>query len=252
MHGNLDENLLRARARDLAGQCDRQRRTTLTGFLTPAEMEVVLAAAKQSGVSYKTSGGYENAERKILVFQPDYLESTQPDWDEYLHVLHITAAKEGLDHRDYLGAILALGMKRDQLGDILVLEKSARIILLSGISEYLSMNMERVGSTRVKITRENLADLVIPDVELITVHGNVSSLRLDNVASEGFNLPRSEMADLIRSGQVNLNFVQEQSADRSLKPGDLISLRGYGRVHLVSIDGRSRKDRFFITLEKTK
>ena len=225
MHGNLDENLLRARARDLAGQ---------------------------SGIPFETSGGYETAERQILVFQPDYLEGVQPDWDEYLHVLHIAAAKEGLDHRDYLGAILALGMKRDQLGDILVLEKSARIILLSGISEYLSLNMERVGSTRVKITRESLADLVVPDDELITVHGNVSSLRLDNVAAEGFNLPRSEMADLIRGGQVNLNFVQEQRADRNLKPGDMISLRGYGRVHLVSIDGRSRKDRFFITLDKTK
>ena len=252
MHGNLDENLLRARARDLAGQCDRQHRATLTGFLTPAEMTIVRTAAVQSGVTFKTSGGYEAAERKILLFQPDYLDGKEPDWDEYLHVLHIAAAKEGLDHRDYLGAILALGMKRDQLGDILVLEKSARIILLSGISEYLSLNMERVGSTRVKITRESLADLVIPDVEFITIHGNVSSLRLDNVASEGFSLPRSEMVELIRSGQVNLNFVQEQRTDHNLKPGDLISLRGYGRVHLVSIDGRSRKDRFFITLEKTK
>ena len=252
MHTSLDENMLRARTRDLAEQCDRKNRTVTTGFLTPAEMTIVHASAERSGIPFKISGGYETAERRILLFLPDYLEAAEPDWDEYLQVLHITAAKDGLDHRDYLGAILALGMRRDQIGDILVQEKSARVIVLPGISEFLTLNMEKAGSTRVTITRETLADLVIPDSQLITITGNVSSLRLDNVAAEGFNMPRSEMAERIRSGQVHLNFVPELRPDHALKPGDMISLRGYGRLNFVSIDGRSRKDRFFITLEKTK
>jgi len=252
MNKNLDENLLRARARDLADQCSSRHRPTQTGFLTPAELTVVRAAAQKSGTAFKVSGGYDTAERTTLLFLPDYLDSTEPDWDEYLHILHIVPARDGLDHRDYLGAILALGMRRDQIGDILVPGKSARIIVLPGISEYLSLNMDRVGSTRVKITRETLADLIVPESQLITIQGNVTSLRLDNVASEGFSLPRSEIVELIRKGQVALNFIQEQRPDHTLKPGDLISLRGYGRVNLVSIDGRSRKDRFFITLEKTK
>lgn len=252
MHTTMDENLLRARTGDLADQCDRQHRTTQIGFLTPAELTIVRAAAGRSGVHFKVYGGYEAAERKILLFQPDYLADAEPDWDEYLHVLQLIAARDGLDHRDYLGAILALGIRRDQMGDILVSETSAQIVLLPGISGYLSLQMERVGAARVKITQETLADLKIPVSQLLTIHGNVSSMRLDNVASEGFSLPRSEIVELIRSGQIHLNFVQEQRPDHVLKPGDLISLRGYGRLSLVSIDGRSRKDRFFITMEKTQ
>lgn len=252
MHTNLDENMLRARTRDLAEQCDRKNRTVTTGFLTPAEMTVVNAAAGRSGVSFKISGGYEAAERRILLFQPDYLDGAEPDWDDYLKVLRITSARDGLDHRDYLGAILALGMRRDQIGDILVEEKSARVILLPAISEYLLLNMEKAGSARVTVKSETLAELTVPDAQLITVSGNVSSLRLDNIAAEGFNMQRSEIAERIRSGQVSLNFVPETRPDHVLKPGDMISLRGYGRVNFVSIDGRSRKDRFFITLEKTK
>ncbi|MEI8200243.1 MAG: YlmH/Sll1252 family protein [Eubacteriales bacterium] len=252
MRTSMDENLLRARTRDLADQCDRQHRITQTCFLTPAELTIARAAAQKSGVSFKTHGGYEGAERRILIFVPDYLAEAEPDWDEYLHVLHITVTRDGLEHRDYLGAILALGMRRDQIGDILVSEKSAQIVILAGISEYLSLNMERIGAARVKIVKEPLSDLTICVPELIILHGNVSSLRLDNVASEGFSLQRSEITELIRGGQVNLNYVQEQRPDHTLKPGDLISLRGFGRVRFVSMDGKSRKDRFIITMEKTK
>lgn len=252
MRTSMDENLLRARIRDLADQCDRQHRITQTCFLTPAELTIARAAAQKSGVSFKMNGGNEAAERRILLFVPDYLAEAEPDWDEYLHVLHITVTRDGLEHRDYLGAILALGMRRDQIGDILVSEKSAQIVLLAGISEYLSLNMERIGAARVKITKEPLSDLTICVPELLTLHGNVSSLRLDNVAAEGFALPRSRITELIRGGQVNLNFVQEQRPDHTLKPGDLISLRGFGRLNFVSIDGKSRKDRYIITMEKTK
>lgn len=252
MRTSMEDNLLRARTRDLADQCDRQHRITQTCFLTPAELTIARAAAKRSGVSFKTHGGYEAAERQILLFVPEYLAEAEPDWDEYLHVLHITVTRDGLEHRDYLGAILSLGMRRDQIGDILVSEKSAQIVLLAGISEYLSLNMERIGAACVKILKEPLSGLSGCIPELITIHGNVSSLRLDNVASEGFSLPRSRITELIKGGQVNLNFVQEQRPDHTLKPGDLISLRGFGRLKFVSIDGKSRKDRFIITMEKTK
>lgn len=252
MRTSMDENLLRARIGDLADQCDHHHRITQTCFLTPAELTIARAAAKRSGFSFKTHGGYEAAERQILLFVPDYLAESEPDWDEYIHVLHIAVSREGLEHRDYLGAILALGMRRDQIGDILVSDKSAQIVLLTGISEYVSLNMERIGAAKVKITKEPLSGLIVCVQELITIHGNVTSLRLDNVASEGFSLSRAQITELIRGGQVNLNYVQEQRPDHTLKPGDLISLRGFGRLTFVSIDGKSRKDRFIITMEKTK
>ncbi len=252
MNKAMDENILKSRARDLADQCEQQNRVTQTGFLTPAELLIVRSVSKKSGVSFSTSGGYEGAERKILLFLPEYASVSEPDWGEYLKVLHITPATEGLDHRDYLGAILALGIHRDQLGDILVSEKAAQIIVLSGIFTYLVLNLERIGSTRVQLAEGTLSDLIAPPSTLLTIQGNVSSLRLDNVASEGFHMSRTEITDLIKSGQLNLNWVRELRPDRTLKPGDMISLRGFGRVVLVSIDGRSRKDRYFITMEKTK
>jgi len=247
----MDENLLRARTRDLAEQCERRHKAVLTGFLSPAELDIVRAQAQKSTVRFKINGGYDTAERKVLLFQPDYMSDDAPDWDEYLQVLDLTSAKEGLDHRDYLGAILALGIRRDQMGDILVSDTFAQIIILPGISDFITLNLERIGISRIKITKGSLADLKPPESVLVTVHGNVSSLRLDNVASEGFSLARSEITELIKGGQVNLNWVREQRPDHTLKAGDLISLRGYGRVTLVSIDGRSKKDRYFITMEKT-
>lgn len=251
MFSTTDDNLLKARTRDLADQCDRRHAPSQTCFLTPADLSVVRAEAKRACVRFKISGGYETAERKILVFLPEYLAEDEPDWNDYMHVLNLTAAGGGLDHRDYLGAALALGIKRDQIGDILVSDTFARMIVLSGISNLLSMQLERIGSTSVTITKETLSDIIPPVSQLITVHGNVSSLRLDNVLSEGFSLPRSVACEQIRRGQVHLNWVPEQRPDHILKPGDLISLRGYGRLKLISIDGKSRKDRFFITMEKT-
>ena len=102
------------------------------------------------------------------------------------------------------------------------------------------------------LTRETLADLGESAGDWITSRGNVASLRLDNVAAEGFALARSEMAELIRGGRVQLNWVTEMRPDRAVKPGDMISLRGYGRLRLAGIEGQSRKGRFWISLERSR
>lgn len=246
----MEDNQLKARIKDLAEQCGRQHRCTLTGFLTPAEQVAARAAALRSSCHFRLYGGYPEAERQVLLFQPDYLADNEPEWAEYLHVLQLVPAAAGPGHRDYLGALLALGIRRDQLGDILVEGKDARIVVLAGISGYLAAQLERVGPTSVSIFRSDLASLAAPEIRMLTVQGNVASLRLDNVAAEGFSLPRSRMAELIRSGQVQLNWAEELRPDHLLEPGDLVSLRGFGRLRLVSIDGKSRKDRFFITMER--
>jgi len=251
MNTGTQDNLLKARIKDLAAQCGRAQRITLTGFLSPAELATARQAAKTASPRFISSGGYADAERQILVFLPDYLADSEPDWNEFIHVLKLVPAQEGLTHRDYLGAILALGIRRDQIGDILVGSRAAQIILLAGISSFIAGQLERVGATGVTITRETLADLTVPDRDWITSQGNVASLRLDNVAAEGFSLPRAEIAEMIRSGRVQLNWVIEQRPDHMIQPGDMISLRGYGRLRLVDVGGQSRKGRYFITTEKS-
>lgn len=194
-------------------------------------------------------GGYAEAERVILMNLPDYafLQDQNP-----LTVIRAEKAPgaKPLTHRDYLGSLLGLGIKRERIGDILVREDGADIIVLSEIADFILTHYGKAGCVSLNLTQRPIDDLIVPKAERKPVKDTVASLRLDNIIASAFGLSRGKAAEAIGRGLVFVNHVETTKPDFLLKEGDNLTLRGKGKACLTEVGGKSRKDRLYITLEK--
>lgn len=192
-------------------------------------------------------GGYPDAERKIAVFLPDYME--EPD-ENVLKVVRVSVCgKETLSHRDYLGSALGVGIKRDQLGDILVEKSHADIIIKGDMADFLCDNLVKAGRANVSCEVLSLSDLEIKENEpsLIKVV-SVSSLRLDKIVADGFKLSRTDASAFILSGKVFVNQKEVLKPDFKLNEKDKITLRGKGKIEIISLNGFSKKGKIRVEL----
>ncbi|WP_425755220.1 RNA-binding protein [Ihubacter sp. rT4E-8] len=264
-----EDDILLGQIEDKIAQCENKYIVTHTGFLDGHQqsvarifcgknhIEIFDAEAESAAVNAgrlpacrtRFYGGYDEAERVVLVNLPDYafLEDENP-----LTVIRATVASGGrsLTHRDYLGSLVGLGIKRDLLGDILVRPDGADIIVLADIADFLLTHYCKAGRMPLSLEQVPISALMIPEPERKTVTDTVASLRLDSVVASAFGLPRSKAADAIKSGIVFVNHVEALKADRMISEGDQITLRGRGKARLIQVGGRSRKDRVYITIER--
>ncbi|MBS4030043.1 MAG: photosystem II S4 domain protein [Clostridiales bacterium] len=246
------ERLAAATALDRAVQTEKTGMPQATDFLDPYQQRAVEKALHLHGdVKYISWGGYQEAERvRVLVFPVVRQMNTG---DVPLAVLEADAGSkaDGLSHRDFLGAILGLGLKREKIGDIIVAdERCAQIFVSPEIVPYLQSNLIQVGSHSVSIREMDVADVAATEPRNRDVKATVASLRLDAVASAGFGLSRSKLAPAIRAGQVKLNWQSVKSASTPVKQGDIISLAGRGRMELAEVRGESKKGRIHLLLKK--
>ena len=189
-------------------------------------------------------GGFEGAERQMVAFVPEYEEPCFP-----ISALKLTSPMlKSLTHRDYLGSVLGLGIKREKCGDIIMGENSSYIILSDDICSYAATNLTKVGRVGVKAEEVSLSEIVLPERSFKSLSGTVSSLRLDAVSSLFYGKGRSKAAEIISGGLVFVNGILSSKSDMKLKDGDVISIRGKGKATL-SVGGTSKKDRIFITLD---
>ena len=246
-----EDNMLLGQAEDKIEQCYNRGYLTNTSFLDAHQQSLLRQTFRRRNVGCRLEfyGGYEDAERVVMVCLPDYLEEVP---DDLLSVIRATPSPGGrpLTHRDYLGALMGLGIKREVTGDILVRDDGADIICLSEMSDYILQNFTGAGRSQLSLEAVPITDLIIPAKEVRTIRDTVASLRLDNVVSSGFGLSRSKATEAIRSGLVFVNHIEAVKADMTLNEGDLITLRHSGRIRLAEIGGRSRKDRVYITIER--
>lgn len=214
--------------------------TEATDFLDPYERHLAKSILNRfMDINYLEMGGLSTAERKIIVIYPDYLDSS--NIPEFLSYIRITGSLEGLSHKDYLGAILGLGVKRSKIGDILVNEAHTSIILKKEVKDFVLLNLDKIGSKKVfveEITYELLEEPLISYNEL---KKTLSSYRLDVFISAVYNISRQDSLDLIRSGYVKVNWEPILKSSKELNVGDMVSVRGYGRSILHSVEGVSRK-----------
>lgn len=198
-----------------------------------------------------TWGGYPEAERSRLLLYPAVRQAGTAD--VALAALEVDAGlrAEQLTHRDFLGAILGLGLRREKIGDILVCEqRRAQVIVHPEILSFLLLNWREVGKYPVAIREITLEQLAPPSLQVKEIKTTVASLRLDAVASAGFALSRSKLVPAIRANQVKLNWQSVTSASAAVKAGDVISLSGRGRVEVAEVLGESKKGRIQLLLKK--
>jgi RNA-binding protein YlmH len=225
-------------------------RSLTTVFLDPRQLELAEAALnREKDLSYTVFGGYPEAERNLLFIFPAQHREKLPELEAIQVSWQGPAGQIG--HRDLLGAVLALGLKRDQIGDIIVTEdQKAVVIVAAAQAAYVSSNLTEVGQVKVECEAIDLTGLPLPEDEGRDMKGTVPSLRLDAVASLGFGLSRSRVVLLIKGGLARVNWRPVNSPALQLKEGDQISLRGKGRLVLTTVEGETRKGRIHLRLKR--
>ena len=245
----MENQELFKRVTDLADRCERTGSVTNTGFLTPAEQYALKTLHIPAEVILHLTGGGPDCERQIAFFLPWYLPPSDFDPAEYLRCVELTAYFGEPGHRDYMGAALGLGIKREWLGDIRVMGAKCYIFCLPSVEPLLLDELDKVGRYGVKAASLPLSAVPAPEKKVKTVTFTVKSLRLDAVTGAMFGLSRTAAADLIRTGAASLNYTECDKVDAPVREGDVISLRGHGKGTLTAQGGKSRKDRIFLTAE---
>lgn len=240
--------ILLAHIQDLAEKSLKEQSPQWTDFLEPPEREQAEATLRWvTGVRFNAYGGYPKSERRRLVIYPDYYlaETIQPEFT----ILEVRArTTDQLTHRDYLGALMALGIKRSKVGDLLVNDQTCQVIVIPELAEFLMIHLTSVGNSSVDVAIIEPEQLNLPDRRTKEIRTTVASLRLDALAALGFGESRTKMARDIKAERVKVNWKPTKSPDLALNPGDIISIRGRGRVEFKEVTGKSKKGRIGIVL----
>jgi photosystem II S4 domain protein len=238
---------------DLAEQALKTWDVQVSDFLSPPELaEAQRCFNALTELHVLSWGGYPQAERQRLAIARVELPFTEPTDAVPMAALEVSGnfLFDTATHRDFLGAILGTGIVREKVGDILVLgERGAQVLVVPDLVEFLELHCQQVRSVPVKARPIPLAELVVREPkkkELTTVE---ASLRLDAIASAGFGMSRSKMVDLINGHDVRVNWKEIDSASHIVKTGDLIAVRGKGRVEVGEV-AVTKKDRYRVQLTR--
>ena len=238
--------LILSHACDLYVKADFSGKSFFTKFLTPADSREIDIRFPKSGISVTFYGGYDGAERVIAVFGEVYDKSEYP-----VSVLNVRqkGGKE-LSHRDYLGTVLSLGLKREMVGDIIVRDDGAYIFCLAEIADFIADNLIKIGASGVETTIIDNIDDVKVERSYERHNATVSSLRLDCVVSAASGKSRSAAAALIDRSQVSVNHKEANSVSLGIKDGDVVTVRGVGKFLIKTDERLTRKGRIYIDVLK--
>lgn len=246
-----EDRVLIAQVLDKLEICRNRCYLTHTRFLDLRERSLIAEAIRltQAKTPHLMLGGYEDAERVCAVFYPDYMTAEDVVLPENSPIAVLRASQhpsDTLTHRDYLGALMGLQIKRDCIGDILLHEEGADIIILRDIVDFLLLNFDRAGRKRLSLKEIAVQDLRILQEQETEKEGSVSSMRLDSVTALMFGISRADAQEQISRGQVFLNFLACGKPEKEVAEGDRITLRGKGRGRVTALCGFSRKGRQFL------
>lgn len=246
--------LLKKRFLDLKRTADNRTIPAFSDFLNSNELSLLhgLHSEFPKG-TFRTSGGYAYAERQMAMFLPDAFFYEEEDFPYPIALLEIQPVSkkfaEALNHRDFLGSLMNLGIERSLLGDISVKENTAYVFCCERIAPYICENLFRIKHTLVQVNTGNPSEFQFePVFEALT--GSVASLRLDAVLAMVYKKSRSETNTQIAAGSVFVNQQQIFNTSHILKENDVVSFRGFGKFLLDSIGGQSKKGRTYITIRK--
>ena len=245
-----EDRLLLARVLDKFEQRERRNIPASTGFLSPREQTLAVSLLNAAGIreGYRLDGGYEGAERKVLTFLPDWAEE-DPETLAFLRA-DFRGADSVLTHRDILGSLMGQGIARERVGDILLSDHSADVVVSPSLAEFLLQNWDSAGRVRLDISPIDREALTIPQVQVKEIRDTVSSLRLDAVASSAFSLSRGKAAELIAAGKVSLDHMPCEKPDKPVAEGAVLTVRGLGKARVAECGKLTKKGRIALRIER--
>lgn len=242
---NNEERFLAAHISDLRRLSERSGVPRFSAFLNEREADVAACAAGDA----EFFGGYEGAGRRLCGFFAGTYAQELPH-EELFPVAAVTFTyrpRDVLSHRDILGAVMSLGLKREMTGDILTAEGYAVVFCCESVQETI-MGLTKIGRTGV--CAEAGVTRPLPAQAVKTIDTTVSSLRLDCIVSAAADVSREKAALLIKGGLVNADHVLCTCVSRDIGEGAVISVRGSGRYRLKEVAGSTRKGRLRVIIEK--
>ena len=252
-----EERLLIAKVLDKMEFAKSKNKITNTDFLDLYQKNLVQKLLNSIRCeNYLFFGGNDNTEREVVIFYPEKFEKqfVEKNYNNIMQIVEIILPNElqgTYTHRDYLGGLMKLGIKREKIGDIIVFDEGANVIVLNEILGFVNSNISsltRFGKSLIqtkKIEELHKQEIKTEEIQII-----VSSLRLDNIVSELAKTSRTKAEEIISTGRVFVNFENVIKDSKTIKEADFITIRGKGRFKVVDVIGNTKKGRFIIKVEK--
>lgn len=254
-----EDKLLIAKLLDKIEFVETKNSVEYTDFLDMHQksiLEKVLKTIKYK--NYVIYGGYENAERTLIILYPEKLETVfENDYFDYNNILQIyrislpNEMKDKYTHRDYLGAIIKIGVKREKVGDILVSTGGADLIVIKDIIEYLNISLReltRFSKSEFEICK--IENLHISPVNTEIINIIIPSMRMDSIVSEIIRTSRAKANEIIEEERVFVNNEIVKKNSKILKENDLVTVRGIGRFKIKQILNTTKKGNLVLEVER--
>lgn len=240
-----EERLFLSKMCDIAEKSEVSHKVMFSRFLNPGE-RMLIESRMADDFSFSFFGGFDDAERTIVAFGNAWEDIEYP-----LCAVKIECrGKKALSHRDYLGSVLSLGIKREHVGDILVKDTDALMFLTDEISDFVLMNLNRIASQTIKIYVTDDLSQFETQRRFKEADITVSSMRLDCVLSAVTGRSRSQSVSLIEEGLCNVNYSTVKNVRAQVKDGDIIAVRGFGKCVIETDNALTKKGRIHIKIKK--
>lgn len=248
-----EEELIKRKIIDTANQAYKTNSFAFTNFLSLAELSIYHSLSKELNfIESKCFGGYESSERNIIRFGSK--ENLGYSLDFPIKLIKISPLtpkfSEKLNHRDYLGALMNLGIKRELLGDIVIKDLDAYLFCLDHISDFIIDNLDKVRHTNVKLEIIEDANLEGIGSKKEALELIAASARLDAVVSSITKLSRSKVKDLFLSKKIYVNGLLNENVSYKLKDKDVLVIRGIGKFNFLGNGKETKSGRVYVHLEK--
>jgi RNA-binding protein YlmH len=220
-----------------------------TEFTNPYVAELSLPIIKNYDIKFELFPSFEHSERKVFILYPDYIESI--DEDEFITGLRVynRSKFKTLNHKDYLGALMSLGIDRNKTGDIYVYEDYADIVLHNDISDYIMYNLDKIGHNKIEAEKIKVDDVNFKEQEHVVLNITSSSMRIDNIVKHITGKSRETSSDMVRAGNVKVNWQIEERVAAEIKEKDMISISKYGRFKISGLPGLTKNGKYKIEIK---
>ena len=254
---NEEDKLLIAKINDKISQCKTKNKITYSDFLNMHEKNIVKKSLNIiNDINYIFFGGYADAERELFIAIPSKIDQImlEKNYKNIFKIIQIDLPEElygNYEHRDYLSAIIKLGVERSKVGDILVTPKGSQIIILKDLESYFLTNLpELTRFSKSTITSHSIDEIIPKEIKFKEISVILSSLRLDKFVAELGKCARNKANDIIQEGRVFINSENELKPSKSIKEKDIITIRGKGKFIFDSVEKTTKNGKFIVKVKK--
>ncbi|TQK74709.1 RNA-binding protein YlmH [Brevibacillus sp. AG162] len=243
-HFSKEERPFVERALEMLTQVERKQAMRLTDFVDPRQLMIIQSLSSQvRDVKVSPYGGYEGAERVRIIIHPEYLPVEPEDYRLTLLAIRADQRFHVLEHRDVMGAMLGVGMKREKFGDMLTDSAGSYAIVAEEVADFVCAQVRQIHRTSVQFERIPWEAFTPPAPKFVEKTITVPSPRVDAIIGEVHNMSRAKALVPIRAGKVKINWKVIEDPSYQLQMGDMVSLAGYGRFKIIEVAGPTRSGR---------